>query len=446
MRKNKVIWSEGMFLQTQHFQQQERYLEHILDQKARHLHSFGWGYAELALDHASLARGKLGVTSASGMLPDGTSFRFPEQDPVPPPLEVPADTRGAMVYLAVPLESDSHAAIAIDAPGAPTMHRYTAQVTQLRDCIEGFTEEVPVQLGRLNLRLLQGSGQEPGFARIGLARIVERKADGQVVLDPAYIPPVLDIQAAAALRTWIKELHGLVHQRSEVLAQRMTQPGRGGMAEVADFLLLMVVNRYSHLLGHLASIPGVHPERLYSLCLALAGELAAFGNERRIVAALPPYNHDELEICFQPLIQQLRLALSLVLEQTALQIELRDRKYGVRVAVINDKQLLSSSSFVLAVSANLPGEALRARFPAQIKIGTIEKIRDLVNLQLQGIPLRPLPVAPRQIPYHAGFNYFELDKGHEMWRQLATSGGMALHIAGEFPGLELEMWAIRGGA
>jgi type VI secretion system protein ImpJ len=30
-----------------------------------------------------------------------------------------------------------------------------------------------------------------------------------------------------------------------------------------------------------------------------------------------------------------------------------------------------------------------------------------------------------------------------MWKQLEVSGGMAMHIAGEFPGLELEFWAVR---
>jgi type VI secretion system protein ImpJ len=92
----------------------------------------------------------------------------------------------------------------------------------------------------------------------------------------------------------------------------------------------------------------------------------------------------------------------------------------------------------------MPGEALRARFPTQVKIGPAERIRDLVNLQLPGVPVRPLPVAPRQIPSHAGFTYFELEtRGNEMWRQLENHGGLAMHIAGDFPGIELEFWAIR---
>jgi type VI secretion system protein ImpJ len=59
------------------------------------------------------------------------------------------------------------------------------------------------------------------------------------------------------------------------------------------------------------------------------------------------------------------------------------------------------------------------------------------------VPVNPVPVAPRQIPYHAGFAYFELDQSNELWTQLKTSGGIALHVAGEFPGLSLELWAIR---
>lgn len=84
------------------------------------------------------------------------------------------------------------------------------------------------------------------------------------------------------------------------------------------------------------------------------------------------------------------------------------------------------------------------RLPSQAKIGPAEKIKDLVNLALPGIPLTPLPVAPRQIPFHAGFNYFEFERENDLCKQLEHSGGLAIFIAGDFPGLELELWAIKG--
>ena len=130
---------------------------------------------------------------------------------------------------------------------------------------------------------------------------------------------------------------------------------------------------------------------------------------------------------------------------TAIPIELQTRQYGIRVGLIPDVELQRTASFVLAVGAQMPADALRVRFPTQVKIGPVERIRDLVNLQLPGVTLRALPVAPRQIPYHAGFTYFELEtRGSDLWRQLETSGGLALHVAGDFPGLALEFWAIRG--
>jgi len=57
--------------------------------------------------------------------------------------------------------------------------------------------------------------------------------------------------------------------------------------------------------------------------------------------------------------------------------------------------------------------------------------------------LRHLPVAPRHLPYHAGFSYFQLDQQLPEWAQLTRNSQLALHVAGDFPGLELQLWAIR---
>jgi len=98
---------------------------------------------------------------------------------------------------------------------------------------------------------------------------------------------------------------------------------------------------------------------------------------------------------------------------------------------------------VICARADVPEDALRAHLPAQIKIGPVERIRQLVNAAMPGIDLKPLPVAPRQIPYHSGYSYFQLDPHSDFWNELKNSGGFALHVGGDFPGLELEFWAIR---
>jgi type VI secretion system protein ImpJ len=180
------------------------------------------------------------------------------------------------------------------------------------------------------------------------------------------------------------------------------------------------------------------------MAVQLAGELATFTHPNKRTFTFLEYIHDDLKQTFKPVMDDLRQSLSMVIEENAIQIPLEERKFGIRVAVISDRELLKRAVFVLAVNARVAPEVIRSRFPSQAKLGPVEKIRDLVNLALPGIALRALPVVPRQIPYHAGFTYFELDRHSEYWKQLESSGGFAMQVAGEFPGLELEFWAIKG--
>jgi type VI secretion system protein ImpJ len=155
------------------------------------------------------------------------------------------------------------------------------------------------------------------------------------------------------------------------------------------------------------------------------------------------YDHRDLQTVFSAVVLDLRDYLSAVVQRHAEQIELVDRSHGVRTAVVADAELLRTAGFVLAVRAQLPVEQLRTRFVAQTKLGPVDRIKDLVNLQLPGIALRSLPVAPRQLPYHAGSLYFDIERQGELWKQLERTGSLAMHVAGDFPGLELELWAVR---
>jgi len=441
--RDRVIWTEGMFLQPQHFQQHDRHWEHQWRQRLQQAVAYAWGFTALSLDDASLTLGKVGLAAAQGLLPDGTAFSAPGGDATPAALDIPPDARNEIVVLAVTLQRPGVVETDAEQAAGAMGPRFTTAEVNVGDSNSQLDRDAALQIGRLNLRLMLQRDVGEGYATLGVARVVERRADNRVVLDASYVPPLLHAPAHPVLDGYVRELCGLLNQRGEALAARLAAPGRGGVGEIADFLLLEAVNRNQALFNHLRVVSVLHPERLYSECLSLAGDLATFRDSRR-PAAYADYLHDDLAASFRPVIEDLRQSLSMVMEQTAIPIELQDRAYGVRVALIPDVGLQRTATFVLAVSAQLPGDALRARFPTQVKIGPVERIRDLVNLQLPGVSLRPLPVAPRQIPYHAGHNYFELEtRGNELWKQLETSGGLAMHIAGEFPGLELEFWAIR---
>lgn len=440
---NKVVWSEGMFLRTQHFQQFDRYVEKLVRGRTAGLRPHSWGITELQVNRALLATGKFAVTACRGILEDGTPFSIPEDCEHPAPLDLPENTRNCVVYLALPVRQPG--GVEVEPSGTDeTVARYSTAEFEAVDTNAGSESVARLQVGKLRLRFMLESEERAGYVCLGLARIVEVRADKNVVLDDRYIPPSLVCAAAPALTGFLAELQGLFHHRGEALAGRVSESGTKGVAEISDFLLLQTVNRYEPLLSHLAAGADIHPEALYQIAVQMAGELATFTAKRKRPPAFRPYRHDDLQGSFAPVMAELRQSLSAVLEQTAIPLPLQERRYGIRVAPITDRSLLTSASFVLAVRADMPAEVLRRNFPNQVKIGPVEQIRELVNVALPGIAVRPLPVAPRQIPYHAGVTYFELDRSGQHWKQLATSGGFAIHVAGEFPGLEMEFWAIKG--
>ena len=439
---SKVVWSQGMFLLPHHFQQEARHVEYALDMRLRGAGAHAWGFFELALDQGLLAIGRIGITRASGVLPDGTPFSIPTHDAQPMAFDVPADMRGELAYLAVPLAREGVTQVGFGDDEAHELRRWRAGGEELRDHTNAADEPETVQTGALDLRIVRAKDAGDGYALLGLARVSERRSDNQVVLDPLYIAPQTRIDATQQLSAHATLLHGLIHQRTRAFASRMGQLSHG-VSEMADFLMLQSLNRAEPIFRQFTLVPSAHPRELYLACLQLAGDLATFTSDARIANEYPPYRHDDLHATFVPVIADLRRMLSTVLERNSVQIELVDRSHGVRTAVFPDPELARSASFVLAVNAQMPAEQLRMRFPAQSKLGPSDKLRDLVNLQLPGVALRSLPTAPRQLPFHAGFHYFELDRGGELWKQLEKTGSLALHVAGDFPGLELELWAIR---
>jgi len=441
--RNRVIWSDGLFLLPQHFQQQERYIERYVEARCQALVPHSWGFTEIEFEPDLLSIGKVALRRVAGVFPDGTPFRMPDDDPLPKPLDVGTDVRDQLLYLAVPLRRAGELDVDRET-GADELVRHEVRELQARNDSSSSGDPAVLEVGTLRTRLLLASEVTQAYACIPLTHIVECRADRQVVLNEHFIPTVMHALTAGRLASFTSELLGLLHQRGEALAGRVAATGRGAAAEFADFLMLQAVNKYEPLMAHYAAQGDLHPEKLFQVLVSAAGELATFTATAKRPPKFPTYRHERLRESFEPVIIALRESLSKVLVQSAISIPIEPRRFGISVAIVSDRSLYGSAVFILAARADLPSEELRRRFPTQLKIGPAEKIGDLVRLQLPGVPVSAVPVAPRQIPYHAGFAYFELDQSDAMWEQLKDSGGIAMHVAGEFPGLALEFWAIRG--
>lgn len=442
---SKIIWSEGMFLRPQHFQQNDRYFESLIENRCGPMRPYSWGIEELRINQEALSLGKIEIEKFKAILPDGTTINIPSADEPPLPIEPDKNTKDENIYLCL-LERRPNATEVSREDDADHAARYGVKVSEVRDASLPEDSNAPIELGRKNLAILTESDERTEYACIGIGKIIEVRSDKRVVLDDTFIGPSIDCQNNQQLKGYIKEVQGLLKQRAEAIAVRLGADGKGGgTAQVEDYMLLQLINGYDPVFGHMESLPALHPEALFQKCLKLAGELATFTSTNNRPTGFPKYQHTNLTASFIAMMGELRRSLGVVFEHSAQQIPFKHyAKVGIHLAVINDNSLLSNAVFVIAVKADMPTEKLRSQFPAQAKLGPKEVMKQLIQSQLPGIELEPLSVAPRQIPFHSGFSYFELNKRGDMWKQMSSSAGLGLHPGGTYPGLELELWAIRG--
>lgn len=439
--RNRVIWREGLFIKPQHFQQQQRHSDYALHARLSALSDYFYGLQSLAINEDYLGFGRIALVGATGILPDGTVFNIPNDDVLPTPLEITdASVANQKVYLALPL---SVSGVNEVGQGGQVATRLQAHRHDVRDLHSEGGDVVSLEVGRVSLRLMLEREDRSAYASLAIARILDKRPDGGLVLDPNFMPCSISVSAIPTLKRFLGESAGLVAERARSLSQRIAAPGQQGVADVAEFMMLQLLNRAQPQLSHLARLGTLHPERLHEALVQLCGELMTFTDESRLPPEFPAYRHDDQQVSFEPVMLALRQALSTVLSPRAVSIQLRKHQYGIMVAMVNESELMTNADFVLAVRARMPQEQLRKQLLQQTKVASSDKIRELISLQLPGIPLLPLPVAPRQLPYHAGYSYFQLDRQSPAWQMLAVGNTLAFHIAGDFPELDMQLWAIR---
>jgi type VI secretion system protein ImpJ len=438
---SKPLWTEGLRIRPQHFQQQDRWIEHLIEGRVGGVRHSNWGLRSLTIDRETLALGKIGLKSLTAVMPDGTVIDLPDQGPLPEPRSAPATLRNALVKIAIPVRARDGAETSND---PATVRRFEGVDQPVRDSTSPERPAATLRVGRLNGRILFDGEGADDLVTMPFCRVREVEPTGAINLSASYVPPCLDFQVADRLVEIVNETRSLLKSRADALAARLDSSRLAAeSAGLIDLLTIAVINGQEAMLDHFATVRGVHPVEVFQTLLQLAAQLSTFTSARRKPADLPVYRHEDIETSVMPLVERLREFLTVVIERNAVPLELQQRGYGILTSIVTDRSLFQDSRFVLTAVASIPAESLRSQLPSQMKIGSVEQIRDLVNLQLPGIPMRALPVAPPELPFLQNGVYFELDQSVELWRNLTRSAAFAMHLSGEYPDLHLEFWAIR---
>jgi type VI secretion system protein ImpJ len=434
---SKVVWSEGLFLRQHHLQQHDRYVEHLVDMRVRNTSPYPWGFASIEIDRDLAQQNKFGLRRATGIFPDGTPFDMPDTAPLPDPIDVPEGSERRYVYLSLPGSGANTREV--DMAHGASGSRYVRKLETVIDSSVSMHVEEEIEVAHPRIEFTVREVPKPGYNNLIISRIMEVR-DKTIILDETIAPPVLVCHAHPVPMGWLDRVIGWVETRLESLARYATDPSSGGGLQAYDYFMLQMLNREINVLKHYRASKYIHPETLYVELLRLAGELSTFSGSR-LVPEYPKYNHDDLHTVFEPILGTIQRQLSLDIGR-AISLELTEVRANAYVANVTDRSLFRNARFIVEVAAAMPLTQIQLQFPELCKVGPNTKMKEIVQTHLPGIAILHMPTPPRQIRSITDHVYFQLEKSSPLWPEFSVASGLAMHFAGNWPDLQLELWAI----
>ena len=451
MRHLPVHWSEGMFLRPHHFQASDRHwAEQAALQQAAH-DPCGYGIVKLEIDPTALANRQVELRSCRVALRDGTLVWLePGEEPdrvsfdravgTFTKLKAALDDALAVedtvrVYLAVPRADP--AGPNVSPPGPADRSRYGAVRQSLQDETGGGNDQ-EVEFRRLNVRLLVSNQDLSGYELLPIAQ-VRRAGDRESApeIDPDYFPPMLAIDAWTPLgRDVVRAIYDLLGRKLEVLAEQAVSRQVGfSSSEPGDLDRLIMLSKIleAHAaLRVVAFAPGIHPRTAYTELCRVAGQLAVFEPERRMIE-LPAYDHDDLARIFHDVKERIERMLSRI---AALAYEQRyfigtgPASLGV---TLEPKWLQADWRWYVGVlRGEIPEDECRSMLSgnAQLdwKLGSARQVDHLFKMGVPGLQLIPLDRPPRALPDKGGWLYYQIGRENVAWNDVRDSQSLAIRL------------------
>jgi type VI secretion system protein ImpJ len=437
----KILWSEGLTLGPQHFQQQDLYHETRLFRLASALNANFWGVRVLQWNSEGLGHNLLEAQAMSLIFQDGEVYDAPAIDLLPVPVDLtqlPQDINTFTIHAALPT-------IRPHGANAEEGGRYALAESETSDL---FSDALPIDVPFLKkqLRLMTQIELRDGHVSFPVLRI-HRDPRGGFEADPTFVPPCMTISAARPLQ---KLLDGLMSAlTAKIVSLRSSHRKTNASTfevhagNITSWWMLNIISTANASLQHCVRSRAQHPEDLYEKLLALAGGLMTF-SDRYATPDLPVYDHADPGVTFAQLDAVIRDLVDTVISAKYFTIPLiaEDSRRTHFKGTLDASKLTQDTQLCLAVSADMPALELVAAVPIRVKIGSPDDIERIVVSALPGITLMHMPQVPAAVPVRPDTYYFLLSTKNGLYENALKAQAIAVYAPDGMRDLKMELIAF----
>lgn len=454
-----LYWHQGLFLQPQHFQQNDARLEYQLARTVALTHPYPWGVISLTLNEAALGARQCLFEQLSVRFAEGTLAEYPGnavlQDRSLDLNEFAAG--GRVLYVGLRRMSPSGANAQIFetlADGARADARFAvAADPEVIDDRLGSSAQAQVRAMSYVLRLFWEDELEHlnAYELLPVARL-ELEGD-RVRLAQRYVPPCVNLAASPMLLQTLREVRDeLVGRARQLAVFKLAGESRRGdldSRQVSHWMALAILNRYGPLLSQLLETPQSSPLQVYAVLRQLIGELSLFSERcdmlgetadgRQLVGS---YKHEEVGA----LIGMQAQLIGQLLNEISIGSELLVRLHyqdGLYQGVLPEAFFGARHRYFLVARSDGDSTALCESLVRDGKLGSRNTVEAMVTRALPGVELIHLQVAPPGLPRMVGALYFRLDTVSDAWDDLQGEHQAAFFLPQKAADLTLELVVIR---
>ncbi|MCK5310987.1 MAG: type VI secretion system baseplate subunit TssK [Desulfobacteraceae bacterium] len=440
-----ILWHQGLFLQPQHFQQNDNFLKSLVTPHNKYHTPYFWGCNKIAVQESSLTQRVVEIDKCELIFQDGTWVQYPGNAFIQSrsfediSFDVERD-KPLTVYLGMKKwdnydknvssieETDS-----LDSVGTRCVSYVEPE--SIKDVHEGGD---PANVRKMNYILkIFWDIEIDKFNDYLFIPIFQLELDEEKIsISKQFVAPVFVLSGSDALMQILKDLRENMISRCRVFESYKLSQGFQSSDFDAHFiphlLVLNALNRSLPVLNHMIENADIHPQEVYKQLRQIVGDLSTFSDRINALGQLsdgtpllPEYSHEHLFYCFnetQLLIGELLKGISVAGESVFSMIREADY-FSVKIPA---EEFRDSYMYFLVLKSTGESEKIINDLHNLVKIGPKDSISSMISRALPGVPVRHRLVPPPGMPKRAGLHYFRIDSKHHLWEEIKRAGDISL--------------------